>query len=173
MPWARFDDKFYAHPKTYRLGRLRLPAIGLHVLAVTWSCDQLTDGVVPEDVVVMLGGTPAIVEALVAARMWHHSSERREYLIHDFIEYNKTRQQVLRDREKWRDRQGKSRGVSPRDTQRDSDRDTARDTLRNLAESRSPVPVPVPISRDSEESGTGAKSKGEPTHIADMLGGRA
>ena len=178
MPWARFDDKFYAHPKTYRLGKLRLPAIGLHLLAVTWSCDQLTDGVIPEDALVMLGGTPAVAQALVHAGMWHHSEERREYLIHDFIDYNKSRDQVLRDREKWRERQGASRGVSQgvsrRDTQRDAQESLARVTegvtARVSSESRSPVPVPVP--EGIKRTGTGAKSTGEPTHISDVFEAR-
>jgi hypothetical protein len=113
VPWARFDDKFYAHPKTYKLGRLRLPAIGLHVLAVTYCCHLLTDGKVPADVVVLLGGTKQLTDALVRAGMWYWSEERNEYLIHDFDEYNKTRAQVEKERAEWRKRQGRSRRESP------------------------------------------------------------
>jgi hypothetical protein len=121
----------------------------------------------------MLGGTPAVVGALLHAGMWHHSEERREYLIHDFIEYNKSRDQVMRDREKWRERQGKSRGVSRRDNQRDAietlGRVTQAVTGSVSSESRSPVPVPVP--EVSKDTGTGAKSIGRPTRIADVMGG--
>ena len=152
MPWARIDDKFYAHPKGFKLGKYRLAAIGLHVLAITWSCDQLTDGVLPEDVVVMLGGTPAVVEALIRAGMWHHSEERREYLIHDFDVYNKTRDQVEKQREDWRRRQGMSRGESRRDTN-----ESHAKSHGAVTESRSRSRIPLDESKNGirERGGSG------------------
>lgn len=182
MPWARFDDKFYAHPKTHRLGRHRLAAIGLHTLAVTWSCDQLTDGVIPTGVVTMLGGSKVVADALVEAGMWRWSGERDEYLIHDFLDYNKSRGQVERERAQWRDRQGKSRGGS-RGVSRRGTKENARESLDRVARglsTESNSPVPVPASREIESTG---KREGEGSgervsrfdmpSVGDVFGGKS
>ncbi len=171
MPWARFDDKFYAHPKTYRLGKHRMAAIGLHLCAVTWCCDQLTDGVVPETAVAMLGGTKQLADALVDAGMWHHSEERGEYLIHDFDHYNKTRDQVERQREEWRRRQGKSRKGSRRDNGVTLDESHAA-ALDRVNESRSRSRSRVP--ENESTSGNGIReggSRGDLTSIGAVLPG--
>ncbi len=166
MPWARFDDKFYAHPKTYRLGKLRLPAIGLHLCAVTWCCDLLTDGIVPADAVTMLGGTRQLAQALVDAGMWHYSDERGEYLIHDFDVYNPTREQVEKRREDWRRRQGRSRKGSRGDSNGVSRRDTVESQQRvNESRSRTRSRGDESTNGIREEGG----SRGKPVRIGDAL----
>jgi hypothetical protein len=170
VPWARFDDAFYDHPKLDRLGRYRLPAIGLHLCAVTWSCRHLTDGLIPDARVAALGGTPQLTEALVRAGMWDRLEEYGAYLIHDFDHYNKTREQVMHDRAKWRERQGRSRGES-RESHGESHGVTPAVTHSSVRdESRSPVPVPVPGTREiDKERDTGGARGRDPTHIAELL----
>jgi len=109
MPWGRVDDSFYDHPKLDRLGSLRLSAIGLYWLAVSWSNRYLTDGHLPSDRVRRLGATLRQAEALVAADLWHPARvqcqsedcpppEDEGYRIHDFWTFNKSRRQVTKER---------------------------------------------------------------------------
>jgi hypothetical protein len=70
MPWVRLDDAFHAHPKLAALGARTLPAVGLYVIALTWSSTYLTDGLVPDGQLRKLGGTTALARALVEAGLW-------------------------------------------------------------------------------------------------------
>lgn len=102
MPWARIDDSLYDHPKLDALGPSRLPCVGLNTLALSWSNHWLTDGFIPADRVRKLGGTAALADKLVAAGLWERVGE--DYRIHDFEEYNETRETVLSERASARER---------------------------------------------------------------------
>jgi hypothetical protein len=98
------DDDFYDHPKVKALAAKRLPAVGLHFLAISWSNRYLTDGYIDLAQVKALGGTKATADALVAVRapgsdfgLWEEVSPEC-YRIHDFLVKNKSREQVLAER---------------------------------------------------------------------------
>lgn len=93
MVWFKVDDTLALNLKVLRAGNA---AMGLWVRAGAWSGSQLSDGVVPEAVVPVLGGTSADAEALVAAGLW----ERVEgaYVFHDWEAYQPTRAAVEADR---------------------------------------------------------------------------
>lgn len=97
MPWGKVDDNLYDHPKLDRLGRSRLPSIGLHFLAISWCNRWLTDGSLPRERVLKLGGTVALADLLVHAGLWERDGE--DYRIHDFLDFNQSRDQVVRGRE--------------------------------------------------------------------------
>lgn len=109
MTWGRIDDTLYDHPKVVCLGKLRLPAIGLHVLALSWSNRYLTDGLVPADQVARLGGPRKLAEALVAAGLWE--LDRAGYRIHDYLDYNDSREVVLRRRNAEREKKRRQRAL--------------------------------------------------------------
>jgi hypothetical protein len=100
MPWAKFDDGFYDHPKVRAL--LELPRGGeagfLFVLAVTWSAHALTDGEVSERQMARLWGDGAgpLVALLIKVGFLERAGTR--LTIHDFAVYNRTKVQVLADR---------------------------------------------------------------------------
>ncbi len=106
MTWVRIDDEFFHHPKPSGLGALRLPAIGLHVLALCWCNKNLTNGKLSELQVGILAGdletllpsgrVGELVDALVSARMWRRS--KAGYVIHDYLKYQPSRKQVLDER---------------------------------------------------------------------------
>jgi hypothetical protein len=136
MPWVRFDDQFPIHRKVDGLSDA---AYRLHTSAIFWSARNLTDGFVSEE---DLGGVTARVRTpsrfaaeCVKRGVWHGGagepcpSEKcpapvdnpgEGWVIHDYWDYQPTRQQVLRDREaaarrqrKWREaHNGRSNGVS-------------------------------------------------------------
>jgi hypothetical protein len=139
MPWVRLDDAFHAHPKLAALGTRTLPAVGLYVLGLTWSSAYLTDGVVPKGQLHKLGGTPALAAALVDAGLWERTDVG--YRIHDYLEYNPSRERVQAGRATDADRKRRGRTSILRPAGHEPG-------LRS--ESARPVPIPVPVARSSE-----------------------
>ncbi len=96
MPWVRIDDGFWSHPKVMAAG---LEATGLFVRALSWSCQQLTDGKIPKNMMPALGGgarTKKLEAKLSEVALW--VDEGGHYHVPDFLEYNKSREEVLKKR---------------------------------------------------------------------------
>jgi len=104
VPWFKVDDKLHSHPKRYRAN---LRAMGLWVLAGSWSSDQLTDGHIPRDLLAALGGTPADASALVRAGLWEECPDG--WLFHDWEAQNPTRTSVETRRAEDRERKAQAR----------------------------------------------------------------
>lgn len=66
MTWFRVDDQLHEHRKARKAGKA---AMGVWVLAGSWSMDNETDGFVPEEVLARWG-TGSDVAKLVAANLW-------------------------------------------------------------------------------------------------------
>ena len=66
MPWFQVDDDLPTHPDMLATS---LAARGLWVTAGAWSSKRLTD-VVPDHVLVSLGGTPELAKELGARGVW-------------------------------------------------------------------------------------------------------
>jgi hypothetical protein len=109
VTWFRVDDTLSGHLKAREAG---LPAMGLWVMAGSWSSQQLTDGAVPDWLVRDLkGGRHA--EALIEAGLWHYLDDG--YVFHEWEQANPTRAEVLdaRARSAQRSAQYRSRQASP------------------------------------------------------------
>lgn len=168
MPWARLDDKFHSHPKVASLGGYMLACVGLHALALSWCNDHLTDGFIPTEQVPRLTGDvsrllsegdPGILVArLLEAGMW----EEREngYEIHDFLEYNNSKKDVLKARKlsssrvhRWRDRNASGNGVGNSDVTHEPKRSRTRTTTeKELPPSKSSPPVEFSIPTSISEA---------------------
>lgn len=79
--WAKVDDGWWCHPKVMGLG---LPARGLWVSALSWSCHQRKP-VVPWTLLALLGADETHAAELVAAGLW--TVEGDGWAIHDWAEY--------------------------------------------------------------------------------------
>lgn len=181
MTWAKLDDAILDNPKIAKAGVF---GFALHVAAITWSCRNLTDGILPMSRVTSLldlscvsfdeanpfalvggpksmsggDGLKAIDVAwhLVKCGLWEYSEEDHGFRLHDFLEYNPSREQVLGKRKNEAERQNKSRnkppvtpGVTPavrRDVTRDIE-SPSRVTLRH------PDPDPDPLREKDLPSG--------------------
>ena len=106
MPWVKLDDSFHDHPKVLRAG---LPAIGLHVVALTHCSRYLTDGHVSPEFVSQKAGKNGqkIAAALVTAGLW--TVNDRGWTIHDYLDYNPSRTQVVETRRKESERKARGR----------------------------------------------------------------
>lgn len=112
MPWGRLDDTLYDHPKLDLLGKDRLAGMGLWLLCISWSNRHLTDGLIPRERILRLGGTVRLADALVVAGLFDASVEA--YLIHDFLSFNRSRKEVEADRRSSRERMAERRANTSR-----------------------------------------------------------
>lgn len=113
MAWAKVDDNLAFHPKVIYAGN---EAMGVWVRSLSWAMQQLTDGFVPEAIVIAFNGQ-AVARALIEHGLWHEVEGG--YQFNDWCEYQPTREKVLDDRAKaaervgkWRDKKDSGNAVS-------------------------------------------------------------
>lgn len=89
MAWAKLDDQLHGHRKIKRAWKCR-PALGLHMMALSYSACYDLDGLVPEEFVEeklpAKRERDAAVAALVEAGLWEIVDDG--WLVHDWDEYN-------------------------------------------------------------------------------------
>ncbi|MFF4576888.1 hypothetical protein ACFY15_00525 [Streptomyces sp. NPDC001373] len=149
MPWFNVDDGFDTHPKVRKAGNA---AAGLFCRLGSYSARHLTEGQLDADVVRDYG-TPATVRKLITVGMLHpvgHGCEKCEqpmdggYVMHDYLDYNRSRKQIEAARENGRKRQQKGRD-------RARDERNASDSDANLgANSRENAPSSSPNPHENE-----------------------
>lgn len=95
MPWANFDDAYADHPKVMGLSD---GAFRLHTSGILYCARYLTDGVVPNGVAARLTPhfKPGHLTELVSTDLW--SAETDGYHIHDYLQWNRSREQILSER---------------------------------------------------------------------------
>ena len=163
MPWVRLDEEFARHPKVLAAGPL---GMAMQVAALCYCNSYLTDGFVPRSVVSGLldleglgmrmwngelfgGGEDAnwklVVSDLLDAGLWDEVPGG--YRIHDYHEYQPSKEQVLREREqkKLAGQKGGKASAQARASARGQAPASAHAQAPDQAESK-PVPVPVPSS---------------------------
>jgi len=108
MPWFKVDDGFANSKPVLRIPRrYRAQAIGLWILAGTWSAKELTDGFVPDYVVEELGGTPAMAEQLIKAGLWEKAENGYQFV--RWSDYQPTKVEVLTRRAQEAERKQRAR----------------------------------------------------------------
>lgn len=138
MPWFRLDDSFDTHPKVLMAGN---EAIGLYIRCGTYAARNLTDGFVGQEIV-LLYGSDSLAATLVRVRLWHRAA--RGWTIHDFLDYNPSRDEVLSKR-KIRSEAGRTGGL-------------ASGKVRSKPEAKRSSSVEPPARPDPYISGTGFSS---------------
>jgi hypothetical protein len=109
MPWVRLDDRFPSHRKVALLSDR---AFRLHVSALCWASENLTEGKILESelrVIAHVRGAKTAAKELEDRQLWDRVDGG--WVIHDFLEYNPDRAKVQAEREAnaarqqaWRDR---------------------------------------------------------------------
>ena len=144
MPWVRLDESFADHPKVERVGPL---AAWLHVTALCYSARHLTDGRIPKAKAVRLADIPDPAEhvaALLSEGMW--VEEPDHYVIHDYLDYQPSRESVLAERSAARERMAKKRSAARSPEVRPN---------TNGSHGRSSPSPSRPVPRDIPQSSTG------------------
>ena len=100
MAWVRIDDQFHGHPKVRAAWEAEPAAVGLEVVALSHAAAYLTDGYVDEIFVRSWfrssGRRRRAVNALVDTGLWIPNGSG--WQIHDYLEYNDSRERVLEKR---------------------------------------------------------------------------
>lgn len=151
MAWFKVDDGFYTSQKVMRIPReLRPQAIGVWVLAGTWSADKMTDGIVPAHILNEFGCTTEIFDAMIKSGLWklHEDVKPGDDVVieyHDWKEYQPTREQMMAKREETHAKKVAAgrKGAEAR-WHKDS-KAIAEDSKAIAIDSPEPVPEPVPI----------------------------
>lgn len=102
MSWLRVDDSYPDHPKVARLSD---PAFRAHVRCMAYCARHLTDGYIPKRIAEDYAGPnladltkkPRTGEALLLA-------DGDDYLVHDYLVYNPTREKVMAERKRTAER---------------------------------------------------------------------
>lgn len=95
MAWARIDDNFFSHPKIRKAGN---NAAMLYLAALCHSNAYMTEGYIADDVLDLIGiqafqnDPKQSADRLVECGLFIRIDDG--YLIHDFLEYNYSRQQI-------------------------------------------------------------------------------
>ncbi len=119
MAWFKVDDRAHSHPKVIDAGS---SAFGLWARSGSYAADHNTDGAIPKAVARMYGSA-AQARALVNAGLWHttgHDCPRcapvptGDYVIHDYLDYNPSREEVEAEREAARQRMKRRRSQNVR-----------------------------------------------------------
>jgi hypothetical protein len=154
MPWVRFDDRFPSHRKIRRLSDA---AFRLHVSAIHWCAEHLTDGHVPDDELELVSDVadPKAAVAELERRLWLRQDDG--WLIHDYLEYQPSAEKVRADRDAKKDRQDRWRGKA-RDAVGDASQGESQDASRDASQDATPYPSrPVPEGRGAPPSTRCAK----------------
>lgn len=113
--WFKVDDKLHDHHKA---NLAKKAAMGVWVLAGSWSADNLTDGFIPARVL-SRWGTTADARRLVEAGLWvpEVCNEEEGWRFHDWDTFQPTRSDVEERRRKnaekiarWRESKEAERG---------------------------------------------------------------
>lgn len=168
MPWGRFDDGYASNRKVRKLSD---QAFRLDVAGILWCAKYSTDGFIQEDDLPLLcseiRSPNGKADELVTKGRW----ERVEggWLIHDYLDYNPSAEQIQEERQlktarqqRWRNRQYESRDGDV-DASTDASRDGATDASRDGApRARVPVPYPSPTPITTSPSSAGAEGHTQP-----------
>lgn len=154
MSWFRIDDKMAFHAKIVSAGN---EAVGAWVRAGAWSCDQLTNGVVPK------------ANALVIApeRTWRRLVEARlvdvhpdGYELHDFLNYNPSAADVRAERgatSEARRRAGAAGGKRSGEVRRSkTEANGEANHEAKPKQNEAPIPIPIPIPDQTPKPPSGA-----------------
>ena len=151
MPWVRLDDRFPSHRKVALLSDR---AFRLHISALCWSSENLTEGKILDSelrVIAHVRNIKAAAKELEDRQLWDRVDDG--WVIHDFLEYNPDRAKVQAERENnaarqqaWRDRK-----KAEREAKRAAE-EAARNANRNGV---------TPTARDTENDTTATDSRHE------------
>jgi hypothetical protein len=110
MPWFQVGDQMHSAPVIRRITAIAPAAVGLWVVAGSWSSDFGTNGVIPdEDLPWLFPDAPELAKALVTARAWKRVKGAHKFIDDPVTHKIPTRESVDNAREKAAERQRRSR----------------------------------------------------------------
>lgn len=168
MTWLKLDDRYADHPKIVTAGP---DAAWLDLCGMLYCARYLTDGFIPAGQVRKLTGHPSpdeLARVLVRVGRWEQAAGG--YLVHDYLDYNPSRAQVLAEREQAARRQAgfrnKRRGADGRYT-------AGRNAVTHAVTHPDPVPDPVPVPQPVPDPSSSTAGRAVEHTRTRVPGGRA
>jgi hypothetical protein len=152
MPWFKVDDTLHSHPKTRRAG---LAAMGLWVIAGSYSCQYVTEGFIPDWFVSGQKSGHKHAALIVAAGLWFRAERDGEpgYQFHDWDHFQMSKDEVEAQKAHNRERQRKFR-----EKRREAQSNAVTNGVTNAGSNGTPtLPVPtqpdptLPTSKENQE----------------------
>jgi len=103
MPWFNVDDGFHCHPKVLAAGNA---AMGLWTRCGSYCARYATNGFVPAAIAKAYGSKPELARLVQVGWLL---AEEGGYRMHDYLDYNRTSDQIAADREKAAERKRRQR----------------------------------------------------------------
>jgi hypothetical protein len=95
MPsWLRLEASFIDHPKVAPLSN---QAFRIHIRGLCYCAQHLTDGFIPR---IVAGRNERWIQELLDAGLWEEMGQGLGYEIHDYLEYNPSRDELEAQRKK-------------------------------------------------------------------------
>lgn len=98
MSWLKIDDQFPHHPK---LVSISIPARWAYMEGLCYCAQYLTDGFIADGQARLIA-SPKVRAELLEAVLWHEV--KGGISVHDYLDYNPTKAQVMAEREAARKR---------------------------------------------------------------------
>ena len=149
MAYLRLSDNLDDHPK---FAGLSDGAFRYWVHANLWVSRHLTDGSIPIRIASSISKhSPERVRELLAAGLWHDEGDR--YRVHDYLDHNASRDEVIKLRKikaermvKWRASRQRPLKPAPADAPRGEFVDIPRGVSRDIPQAQ-PLDAPVVVRR--------------------------
>lgn len=183
MGWVRIDDSFADHEKIIAAGEA---AVCLYVCGLTYCAHMLTDGAIPKRKALVLypmENAQAKADRLVEVGLWHDCGDY--YEVHDYLDYQPSREQVENDRKATAVRVGKFRASKAGSSAEQARNGVSNGHVTPLQERYSgvsngvgngvsnaaPIPIPIPIPEESKSKDVAPEgaSKPAPTRRAKFV----
>lgn len=160
MAWFKVDDGFYTSHKVLSIPReSRHAAIGVWLLAGTWSADKMTDGKVPMYVLRDMGVEFEIMMTLIDAGLWISGDDDDFIEFHDWCEYQPTREQLEAKAQARHERSVKAANARwHSEPSTDDAKPMLSDAKTMLDDAPEPEPVPLTNTRSSDDEPAPPKS---------------
>lgn len=100
--YVQLSNMFWRSPKTFTLLRTNPAALGYFTVLLSWAGDNLSDGLLPSNVI---NGLFAVPQDSLAALLSVGFLEQRQngYQIHDYLDWNRSKTQIEQEAEKKRE----------------------------------------------------------------------
>lgn len=114
MTWGKLDDGFWRHPKVRAADRRDPAAVGLLARAISLASEYETDGRITkhdiEELCPSRRRRRKLVQILLDCRLLDCGDVAGSYVIHDYLDYNKSRHDLDAERASGKRRQHRKRG---------------------------------------------------------------
>lgn len=171
MTWVKFDDQATFHAKVIQAGN---EVAGAWFRMTCWCSAHLTDGFLPEHVANLIAGRAEVVREAVAAGLLDEAPGGVR--VHDYLDHNPSRDEVLKRREAERSRkssEGKRGGRPSKTLRTESDRNPAGSPAPSERLPK-PRPDPDPVLKKRESARAPAPKRGaDAAALCDVLASRA